>query len=468
MGGLFGVVSKNDCVTDVFFGTDYHSHLGTKRGGMATYCERGFMRSIHNIENSLFRTKFERDVVEMEGKYGIGCISDNEPQPLLIRSVHGSYAIATVGRVDNMDELVNWMLYSSSVHFQEMSSDRINQTELIATLINMKNNFADGIRYAQKKIKGSISILLLTEDGIYAARDAFGRTPLMIAKRKDAFCVASESFSYLNLGYEDYKELGAGEIVYISEKGVKTIYEPNKNMKICAFLWTYFGYPTSSYEGVNVEQMRYNCGKKLAESDGDIDVDIIAGVPDSGMGHAIGYSNVSSTPFARPFIKYTPTWPRSFTPSDQKTRNLIAKMKLIPILNLIKDKKILLIDDSIVRGTQLRETVDFLYKSGAKEVHVRPACPPILYGCKYLNFSRSNNAMDLITRKIIKSIEGDASDMTAQKYTDESSGEYAEMVEKLREEQNFTTLRFQKLDDMLDAIGIGRDKICTYCWTGKE
>ncbi len=410
MGGIFGVISKKDCVLDLFFGIDYHSHLGTKRGGMVVYGENGFDRAIHNIENSPFRTKFERDVNEMKGNSGIGCISDNEPQPLIVRSHLGSFAITTVGHISNKDELLEMTYNKGTPQFLEMSGGNVNQTELVAAIINQEDDIVKGIRFVQSVIKGSMSIMILTDKGIYAARDKMGRTPIIIGHKKDSFCASFESFAYLNLGYTDYKNLGPAEIVFITQEGVETVAPPAKDMKICTFLWIYYGYPTSCYEGINVENMRYRCGEKLAErdmEDGNVKPDIIAGVPDSGIAHAIGYANKSGVPFARPFIKYTPTWPRSFMPPNQSQRNLIAKMKLIPVEELIHDKSLLLIDDSIVRGTQLRETTEFLYDSGAKEVHIRPACPPIMFGCKYLNFSRSTSELDLIARRIIRRREGD-------------------------------------------------------------
>ena len=398
MGGFFGVASKKDCVLELFYGVDYHSHLGTRRGGMATYGEDGFNRAIHNIENSPFRTKFDRDVGEMKGYLGIGCISDFEPQPLLICSKLGSFAITTVGKVNNYDELLNQLYESTHSHFQEMTNGQINVTELIAALICEKDSILEGIKYVQDVVDGSMTLLLMTKEGIYAARDKYGRTPLVIGKKEDAYCVSFESHAYINLGYTDYRELGPSEVAFITPEGVKTLREPSKEMRICSFLWVYYGYPTSSYEGVNVEEMRYKCGSMLAKRDGDsVHPDVVAGVPDSGIAHAIGYANESGIPYARPFIKYTPTWPRSFMPTSQSQRNLIARMKLIPVQALIENKKLLLIDDSIVRGTQLRETTEFLYNSGAKEVHVRPACPPLLYGCKYLNFSRSKSELELIT-----------------------------------------------------------------------
>ena len=473
MSGIFGVVSKNDCSLDLFYGVDYHSHLGTRRGGLAFFEDSGIIsRSIHNIQNSPFRTKFERDIEEMHGKMGIGCISDYEPQPLLVNSRLGNFAITTVGRVANKDELVKEVLEDGYTHFLEMSGSEINQTELIVALLNHENSIVDGIKYVQEKVEGSMTMLIMTKDGVYGTRDKLGRTPLQIGRKDGAFCFSFESFAYINLGYSDYHELGPGEIVFISKEAeeIQILQKPFEKMKICTFLWVYYGYPTSSYEGVNVEQMRYNCGKFLAERDkGQISPDIIAGVPDSGVPHAIGYANASGVPFSRPFIKYTPTWPRSFMPTNQAQRNLIAHMKLIPVQPLIKDKKLLLIDDSIVRGTQLRETTDFLYNSGAKEVHVRPACPPIMFGCKYLNFSRSTSEMDLITRRIIKEREGDnVSEETLQKYCDPDTPEYAAMLETIRKELHFTTLRYHRLDDMLDSVGIDHCKLCTYCWNGES
>ena len=432
MGGIFGVVGKNDCVMDLFFGVDYHSHLGTRRGGMAVFDGEYFNRVIHNIENSPFRTKFERDVDDLQGTMGIGCISDEDPQPLLIQSSLGSYAITTVGKVDNHDDIVNKLYTEGRVHFQEQSGGRINDNELIATLISSKQSFKEGLEYVQDTVKGSISVVLLTKEGIYAARDRLGRTPLVIGHKKDTFCITFENHAYLNLGYSFYKELGPSEIVFITADEVKEVSPAKEEMKICSFLWVYYGYPTASYEGVNVETMRYNCGKLLARRD-DIDADIVAGVPDSGTAHAIGYANESGIPFARPFIKYTPTWPRSFMPTKQSQRNLIAKMKLIPVQELISGNDILLIDDSIVRGTQLRETTEFLYNSGAKKVHVRPACPPLLFGCKYLNFSRSKSDYDLITRRIIREREGEnVSKEVLFDYADPDSKNYNEMVEEIR------------------------------------
>ena len=390
MGGFFAVASKESCVLDLFFGTDYHSHLGTRRAGMAVYGENGFNRAIHNIQNTPFRTKFEHDVEELSGNLGIGCISDYEPQPLLVNSHLGSFAITTVGKINNADELVKECFDSGHTHFLEMSGGTINPTEITAAIINQKASIVEGLKYVQEKIDGSLTVIILTPKGIYASRDRLGRTPVIIGKNDNGYCASFESFAYLNLGYTDYKELGPAEIVFMTPEGVETVSPAGEEMKICSFLWVYYGYPTSCYEGVNVETMRYECGKLLAQRD-DIRPDSVAGVPDSGIAHAIGYANEAGVPFARPFIKYTPTWPRSFMPSSQAQRNLIARMKLIPVHELIQDKRLLMIDDSIVRGTQLRETTEFLYRSGAKEVHIRPACPPLLYGCKYLNFSRSSS-----------------------------------------------------------------------------
>lgn len=467
MGGFFAVASKENCTLDLFYGTDYHSHLGTRRGGMAVHGELGFNRAIHNIQNSPFRTKFENDVEELEGNLGIGCISDFEPQPLLVHSHLGSFAITTVGRINNSDELVKECFESGYTHFLEMSGGTINPTEITAALINKKSTIVEGLQYAQEKIKGSMTILILTPTGIYCSRDRLGRTPVIIGKKDNAFCASFESFAYLNLGYEDYKELGPAEIVFMTPEGVETVSPAKKPMKICSFLWVYYGYPTSCYEGVNVEEMRYECGRMLARRD-DAKPDVVAGVPDSGIAHAIGYSNETKIPYTRPFIKYTPTWPRSFMPTNQAQRSMIAHMKLIPVKSLIEDKRLLLIDDSIVRGTQLRETTEFLYDSGAKEVHIRPACPPIMFGCKYLNFSRSTSELDLIARRVIKKREGDNADKMLADYADPTSTNYKEMVEEIRKELNFTSLRYHRLDDMLESIGLDPCNLCTYCWNGKE
>lgn len=468
MGGFFGTVSKSDCVFDLFYGTDYHSHLGTRRAGMVVYSkEHGFTKAIHNIENAPFRTKFTEESNTMHGEFGIGCISDYEAQPILIRSIHGTFAIATVGKINNSSEILEKVIHKN-IHFFEMENGEINSTELVAAIINQKENFIEGIQYAQEIIDGSISMLLLTSKGIYAARDKFGRTPVVLGKKPDGYCASFESFAYLNLGYEDYRELGSGEIIVMDTDGIRTLVSPGKDMKICAFLWVYYGYPSSSYEGISVETMRYHCGKLLAKRD-HVKPDIVAGVPDSGTAHAIGYANESGVPFSRPFVKYTPTWPRSFMPTKQSKRNLIAKMKLIPIHDLIDGKSLLLIDDSIVRGTQLRETTDFLYRSGAKEVHIRLGCPPLLFGCKYLNFSRSGSEMELITRQVIKELEGcDPNQTILQQYADPDSEKYQAMVEKIQEKLNFTSLRYHRLDDMIKSIGLHASKLCTYCWSGKE
>lgn len=470
MGGFFGVASKSDCVLELFYGVDYHSHLGTRRGGMAVYGAGGFNRAIHNIENSPFRTKFERDVEELNGNLGIGCISDYEPQPLLLQSHLGSFAITTVGKINNQTELLEKAYKDGHSHFLEMSGGQINATELVGSLICRKDSIVEGIRYVQEIVDGSMSLLVMAKDGIYAARDRWGRTPVVVGKKEDAYCVSFENFAYLNLGYSHCKELGPGEIVYVTPESVETVSPAREEMRICSFLWVYYGYSTSSYEGINVEEMRYRCGSMLAKRDGDsVHPDIVAGVPDSGTAHAIGYSNESGIPFARPFIKYTPTWPRSFMPTNQSQRNLIARMKLIPVQALIEDKSLLLIDDSIVRGTQLRETTEFLYQSGAREVHVRPACPPLVYGCRYLNFSRSNSEMELITRRVIREIEGDdCKEEVLEEYTDPDSCRYAKMIEGIRRQQNFTTLRYHRLDDLLASIGLEPCKVCTYCFSGKE
>lgn len=468
MGGFFGAVSKDDCVFDLFFGVDYHSHLGTRRAGMAVYDkEIGFDKAIHNIENAPFRTKFTKESNTMHGQYGIGCISDFEAQPILVRSHHGTFAVATVGKINNIDKLVDDII-KNNTHFFEMQNGDINQTELVAALINQKENFIDGIRYAQEAVEGSISILALTPKGIYAARDMLGRTPISIGQKEDGYCASFESFAYLNLGYKNYKELGPGEVVFMDADGVKTLIQPGEKMRICTFLWIYYGYPSASYEGISVEKMRYNCGKALAKRD-NVHPDIVAGVPDSGIAHAIGYSNETGIPYSRPFIKYTPTWPRSFMPPNQTKRNLIAKMKLIPIPDLIKDKSLLLIDDSIVRGTQLRETTEYLFESGAKEVHIRPACPPLFYGCKYLNFSRSTSDMDLITRRVITELEGrEPDDVLIQEYVNPDSEKYQKMIDVICKQLHFTSLRYHRLDDMIASVGIDKSKLCTYCWDGQE
>ncbi len=470
MGGFFGVASKSDCVLDVFYGTDYHSHLGTKRAGLAIQGENGFQRAIHNISSAPFRTKFLADVEEMKGNIGIGCISDNEPQPLLMRSHLGNFAIITVGCINNTEELVRSLLEQGTTHFLEMSGGNINGTELVAALINRCATIVDGIQYAQSLIEGSMSMLIMTSDGIFAARDRMGRTPVVIGQKEGAHCVCFESFSYLNLGYTDCRELGPGEIAFITPDEAKTLLPPQKKMKICTFLWAYYGYPSSSYEGQNVEKVRYRCGAFLADRDGDIGIDNVAGVPDSGIAHAVGYATHSRVPFSRPFIKYTPTWPRSFMPPKQAQRSLVAHMKLLPIAPLIRDKRLLLIDDSIVRGTQLRETTEYLYNSGAKEVHIRLGCPPIMFPCKYLNFSRSNSPMDLIARRVVARLEG-SEEISAERlarYCDPDAPEYAAMLDVLCHDMKFTSLKYLRLDDLVKATGIDPDKLCTYCWNGKE
>ncbi|WP_417087914.1 amidophosphoribosyltransferase [Eubacterium maltosivorans] len=469
MGGIFGVLSKKDCVADLFFGTDYHSHLGTRRGGMAVYDkEEGFDRAIHNIENSPFRTKFERDVQEMKGQIGIGCISDSDPQPLIVRAHYGNFVLTTVCRINNADDIVERVLSKHRAHFMEMSSGKVNATELVASIIAARDNLLDGIKAAQEMVDGSLTMLIMTKDGIYASRDRLGRTPLIIGKKEDGYCASFESFAYQNLGYSDAYELGPNEIVYITADGYETVSPAGKEMKICAFLWTYYGYPTSTYEGVNVEAMRYRCGEALAKRDTDVPVDSVAGVPDSGIAHAIGYANESGIPFSRPLIKYTPTWPRSFMPPTQSMRHLIAKMKLISVDALIKDKKLLFIDDSIVRGTQMSDTASHLFNNGAKEVHVRSACPPIMYGCKYLNFSRSTSEYDLITRRIIREREGDNDANVVADYADQNSQNHKEMVDTICERLKFTSLKYHELEDMIESIGIDPCKVCTYCWNGKE
>ena len=469
MGGFFGVASKSDCVMHLFFGVDYHSHLGTKRGGMAIYGEEGFQRSIHNIQNSPFRTKFENDVENFKGNIGIGCISDNEAQPLLVNSRVGSFAICTVGRINNINELRDECFENGKVQFLEMTKGRLNPTEVVAALINQKTDVVEGLKYAQDKIDGSMSILLLFPDRIYASRDKYGRTPIIVGKSRNAYCVSFESSAYQNLGYKYVCDLGPGEIVSITPTELRREKEPNQCMKMCSFLWTYYGYPTATYENVNVETMRYQCGKMLRKRD-DIEADAVAGVPDSGIAHAIGYANESGIPFTRPLVKYTPTWPRSFTPSSQSQRNLIAKMKLIAINELIKNKKLILIDDSIVRGTQLKETVEYLYDAGVKEVHVRPACPPILYPCKFLNFTRSTSALDLITRRVIVDLEGtsDVSEEVVQEYVNPDGPKYNAMVEEIRKRMNFDSLRYHRIDDLIESIGLDECKLCTYCFNGKE
>ncbi|MCQ2406971.1 MAG: amidophosphoribosyltransferase [Oscillospiraceae bacterium] len=466
MGGIFGAVSKSDITADLFFGTDYHTHLGARRGGMAVYAsETGFQRAIHNIENAPFRTKFGADLDTMHGNMGIGCISDTDPQPALVRSHLGSYALTTVGRINNAEKLVDEII-SKGGHFSEQSGGAINPTELVAALIDQCDTIEDGIRYAQQVIDGSMTLLLLTKDGMYAARDFRGRTPLILGKKEDGYCAAFESFSYMNLGYRYERDLGPGEIVFITPDSCETLREPNKKMKICAFLWIYYGYTTSCYEGVNVEVMRNNCGALLAKRDKGIDVDYVAGIPESGNGHAIGYANESGIRFARPFIKYTPTWVRSFTPAKQSIRDLTAHMKLIPVEQLIRGKKLLFLDDSVVRGTQMRNTVEFLYNNGAEQVHVRSASPPSMFGCRYLNFSPGKSDMDLIARQVIRDFDGD--DRYLRDYCTDDTERYHAMVNEIARRLNFTSLKYHLLADVKKAVGLDPDSLCTYCFTGEE
>jgi len=473
MGGFFGAISKRDCVLDIFFGVDYHSHLGTRRGGMIIHDrEKGFQRQIHNIENTPFRTKFEKDIQNFSGCSGIGCISDTDPQPLLVRSHLGLYAITAVGIINNDEELVARYFSDHGHQFMAMGSGKVNQVELIAALINQKSDLVSGILHAQELIDGSATILLLTPDGIIAARDKMGRLPVLIGQNDDGCCVSFESFAYHKLGYKDAYELGPREVVKVTADGWQTLSAAGQQMKICSFLWTYYGYPNSNYEGVNVEVMRYRNGAFLAELDQKRglaqDIDYVAGVPDSGIPHAIGYANASHVPFARPFIKYTPTWPRSFMPTNQDVRNQVAKMKQIPVPELIEGKKLLFVDDSIVRGTQLRETIDFLYASGAKEVHMRSACPPIMYGCKYLNFSSSNSEMELLSRRTIHALEGEEGTKHLEEYADADTKRGQCMLKKICEDFGFDSLGYQSLEGLLESIGLDRSQVCTYCWNGKE
>jgi amidophosphoribosyltransferase len=465
MGGLFAAASRDDCVQDLFYGTDYHSHLGTKRGGLAVANGNGYTRFIHDITNSQFRSKFEDDIGRMHGQRGIGVISDYEDQPLIIGSHLGAYAIVTVGVVRNVQELAQQAFDKRRLHFSEMSGGEINPTELVATLINEEASFVDGIRNVQESVDGSCSLLLLTEEGIYAARDKYGRTPLVVGHKDGTWAVTLETCALPNLGYEIDRYLGPGEIVLITEDGVEQKAPPGDQMQICSFLWVYYGYPASNYEGINVEASRNRCGAALARND-NVEVDVVAGIPDSGTGHALGYSNEAGVPHQRPFVKYTPTWPRSFMPQDQETRNLVAGMKLIPIQDLIKGKRLLFCEDSIVRGTQLRKTIRSLFDFGAREVHMRPACPPLVYGCKFLNFSRSKSEMDLAARKAIKEL-GDSNPCLSE-YADCTTAKHCAMVERIRLHLNLTTLKYQKLDDLVTAIGLPKEKLCTYCWDGVD
>lgn len=471
MGGVFGVFSNTECVADLFYGTDYHSHLGTIRGGLAIKNSGGFQRYIKDITTSQFRSKFEKDIHKMHGNKGIGVISDYDDQPLIINSHLGVFALVTVGKINNIQELTDFALQNGS-HFSEMHGGKINPTELVATLITQEDSYSEGIKKVQEMIDGSCSLLLLTDNGLYAARDKHGRTPLVVGKKFGSYAVALESCAFPNLGYEIEKFLGPGEVVFINHDGLEQKIPPDdSNMKVCSFLWIYYGYPASSYEGVNVEKVRYNCGRSLAKRD-DVDADLVAGIPDSGTAHGLGYAHEKNIPFTRPYVKYTPTWPRSFMPQDQSIRSRVAEMKLISIDALIKDKRLLFCEDSIVRGTQLQKKVKKLFKTGAKEVHMRPACPPLVYNCKYLNFSRSRSELDLAARRAIKRLNGEnIEDPSA--YTDSDSKEYKAMVEEIRKMLHLTSLKYQKLEDMLDAIcseknEICKEKLCTYCWTGRE
>ena len=473
MGGFFGAISRRDCVMDVFFGVDYHSHLGTKRGGMAIYDEQdGFQRQIHNIENTPFRTKFDKELADFHGNAGIGCISDTDPQPLLVRSHLGLYAITTVGIINNSEDLIRRYFSDHGHQFMAMSSGKVNATELAAALINQCDDIVSGIKHAQEEIKGSCTFLIMNKDGIIAARDKLGRLPVLVGKDDQGHCVSFESFAYHKLGYEDAYELGPGEIVHLTPETCETMAPAGKDMKICAFLWTYYGYPNSNYEGVNVEVMRYRNGHIMArheaEHGGVPDVDWVAGVPDSGIPHAIGYANECGKPLSRPVVKYTPTWPRSFTPSNQEARNQVAKMKQIPVPELIQGQKLLFVDDSIVRGTQLRETVEFLYESGAAEVHMRSACPPVMFNCKYLNFSRSNSDMELLARRTVQKLEGEQGQKHLDEYSDPHTQRGQCMLKSICESLGFDSLGYQTIDGLLEAIGIDKDKVCTYCWTGRE
>jgi len=465
MGGLFGVYSNTDCVEDVFYGTDYHSHLGTKRGGLAIKNAGGFQRFIKDITTSQFRSKFDRDIKKMHGNKGIGVISDHEDQPLIINSRLGVFAISTVGKINNIEELANKALQNGT-HFSEMHGGEINPTEMVATIISQGNTFEEGIQKVQNMIDGSCTILILTDGGIYAARDKFGRTPLIIGEKQGSFAVAMESCAFPNLGFEITKYMGPGEILFINDNGIKQLVPPGDRLQICSFLWVYYGYPASNYEGINVETVRYKCGAYLRRED-DLEIDLVAGIPDSGTAHGLGYANEAQIPYARPFVKYTPTWPRSFMPQEQSIRDIVAKMKLIPIKELIADKRLLFCEDSIVRGTQLRRQVERLFESGAKEVHMRPACPPLVYGCKFLNFSRSRSELDLAGRWAIKDLIGEDLENPIE-YTDPDSDKYNAMVNVIREKLHLTTLKYQRLENLVKAIGLPKEKLCTYCWDGQE
>jgi len=466
MGGFFGVVGKNDCVSDLFYGTDYHSHLGTRRGGMTTRNEDGFVRVIHNIENAQFRSKFEDDIFKFRGRKGIGVISDYEDQPLIIGSHLGTYAIATVGVIKNLDALVGTAFGKRHTHFSEMGSGEINPTEVIATLINQEATFTDGLRHVQESVEGSCSILLLTDEGVYAARDKLGRTPVIVGRKDGAHAATLETCAFPNLDYTVQCDLGPGEIVLLTPDGAERKAPPYERMQICTFLWVYYGYPASSYEGINVEDVRNRCGAALARKD-NVEIDVVAGIPDSGTAHAIGYANEAGVPYRRPFVKYTPTWPRSFMPQSQDIRDLVARMKLIPVRELIQGKRLLFCEDSIVRGTQLGDTIQRLYDSGAKEVHMRPACPPLIHGCKFLNFSRSRTELDLAGRQAIREVESEeVSDLC--EYADACSDKHRAMVERIAKRLNLTSLKYQHLDDLVTAVGLPKEKLCTYCWDGAE
>ena len=466
MGGFFGAVSKTDCSTDIFFGTDYHSHLGTVRGGLAVKQGDTFKREIHDITNAQFRSKFDHDISRLSGKWGIGVISDFEDQPLIIGSHLGNYAIVTVGRINNSEELVGEIFKETNTHFSEMDGSQINPTEIVATIINRGNSFKEGLDLVQERIDGSCSILLLTEDGIYVARDGKGRTPIVIGRKESGYAATFETAALPNLGYDIDTWVGPGEIILMTEEGLEQKRPPNREMQICTFLWMYYGYPASSYENINVEEVRNRSGERLASHD-DVRSDLVAGIPDSGTGHAIGYAVASQLPYRRPFVKYTPTWPRSFMPQDQQVRNLVASMKLIPIESLIRDKKLLFCEDSIVRGTQLKGIISRLFGFGAREIHMRVACPPLVYGCKFLNFSRSRSILDLAARKAIGHLEGE-NPTNLRKYTDPNTKEYSQMLDYIREQIGVSSLKYQKLDDVVEAVGLPQEKLCTYCWTGCE
>ncbi|RJP93758.1 MAG: amidophosphoribosyltransferase [Desulfobacteraceae bacterium] len=463
MGGFFGCVAKTDCVTDVFYGTDYHSHLGTRRGGIAVNNKNGFKKTIKNIEDSYFRTKLEPELSNLQGEKGIGVISDTDSQPLIIGSHLGTFSIATVGKINNLQEIAQ-KAFRDRVNFSESGEDQINPTELVAMLISQGSTFAEGLAHAQETVQGSCSILLLTEKGIYAARDKLGRTPIVIGRKQDAFAVSFETCAFFNLGYAIEKYIGPGEIVFLTADGYEQVRKPNERMQICSFLWVYYGYPASGYENINVEQVRYRCGCALAKDD-TIAVDVVSGIPDSGIGHAIGYANCRNIPYNRPFVKYTPTWPRSFMPQNQQTRDLVARMKLIPVQELINGKRLLFCDDSVVRGTQLKENIQVLFDIGAREVHMRTACPTLVFPCEFLNFSTSRSTLDLIGRKVIHEIEGpDFKDI--KKYAVSGSAENTEMVRRIRDRLKVTTLKYQRLEDLVVAIGLPKEKLCTHCWDG--